>query len=148
LSPELRHRTACIADVDEKKIAHGFYCNRDISVKIPIVHFSLLARDPIVRRQLQEAFHSGDISSTDIDPSSYGRINKGKDLGNELSGSPPTKKIKLASLHAKEVDDNSIELYQKLPVLVCVAMHWTGGALEHNVSLVGRTEGKDLRHVC
>jgi hypothetical protein len=30
--------------------------------------------------------------------------------------------------------------------VVCVAMYRTGGALEHNVKSIGRTEGVDLWH--
>jgi len=39
-----------------------------------------------------------------------------------------------------------VSLLPKLPVVVCVAMYRTNGALEANVKSVKRTEGHDLWH--
>jgi len=145
LSPDLRDRVACIADVDEKKINLGFYCNRDIGVKIPIVHFSLLARDPRIRKQLHDSFQSGD---NDRSLEAFAKINKGKETRPLHEGEPPAKKRKLSGLCTKQIKQQSVDLFQELPVVVCVAMYRTDGALEHNVSLIGRSEGKDLWHIC
>ena len=38
------------------------------------------------------------------------------------------------------------DLLMALPVVVCVAMYRSSGALEANVNLIGRTEGVDLWH--
>ena len=193
LSPDLRSRVVCLADVDEKKIATGFYVNRDIAAKIPIVHFSLLARDAKIRQQLQMDYQQqhhqqpGQPLSTTANSSSrsghdagergvanFGRIQKGQakksegeeqkvvdlekredKLALEQQVNPrPDKRIKTAQassslklLHSPKLDPGLIETFPQLPVIVCVAMYRTGGALEHNVRLIGRTEGKDLWHV-
>ena len=169
LSPDLRERVRCFVDVDEKKIAAGFYANPDLGVKIPIVHFSLLAKDPEVRRKCVE------------DDISFGRITKGakeelisadsksgcaqnddendgatattkkrqKKCTNHVDGmaSQPAKKRKLlhnlGSKDSKDLDMNSLT---KLPVVVCVAMYRTNGALERNAKSIGRIEGVDLWH--
>lgn len=169
LSPDLRGKVRCFVDVDEKKIAAGFYANPDLGVKIPIVHFSLLAKDPEVRRKCVE------------DDISFGRITKGakeelisadsksecaqnddendgatattkkrqEKCTNHVDGmaSQPAKKRKLlhnlGSKDSKDLDMNSLT---KLPVVVCVAMYRTNGALERNVKSIGRIEGIDLWH--
>ena len=222
LSPELRSRVACLADVDVHKLSTGYYVNRHWGCKIPIVHFSLLARDAQVRHELQHEFQwqqqqqdekqepqlssctggdgtgsnriGGTSSNADrrVGPvsSSFGRIRKGKptlehkhphgetteknfqsphpllpskdddDDTNKDSNSqernvrdvrPRQKKrrrVHSASLlHAKDLNPLLIQSFPQLPVIVCVAMYRTGGALEHNVKLIGRTEGYDLWHV-
>ena len=70
LSPDIRARVRCFADVDEKKITAGFYANADLGAKVPIVHFSLLAADPNVRND-----HAGADADADADLS-FGRISK------------------------------------------------------------------------
>ena len=158
LSPDLRQRVACIADVDPKKINTGYYVNREIKVRIPIVHFSLLCRDPAVRERLSSSFENGKaaVDQDGEDDPGFGRINKGKavvsDSHESKNGSisatlvpPPTKKRRL---HSVRRDDLDVELLPSLPVVVCVSMYRTGGALEHNVKMIGRTEGKDLWHLC
>lgn len=39
-----------------------------------------------------------------------------------------------------------LTLLPMLPVVVCVSMYRTNGALEQNVSKIGRVEGEDLWH--
>jgi hypothetical protein len=43
LTPEMRRKICCFVDVDLKKIDAGYYANKDIGVKIPIVHYSHLS---------------------------------------------------------------------------------------------------------
>lgn len=164
LSPDLRMRVRCFVDVDEKKIVAGFYANRDLGVKIPIVHFSLLAKDPDVRRMCLE------------DDISFGRITKGakkEQISDDATGDSadtqtyedggmstrkkrqninhvddaPAKKRKilhnLGTIDSKELDLDSLT---KIPVVVCVAMYRTNGVLEKNVKSIGREEGVDLWH--
>ena len=39
------------------------------------------------------------------------------------------------------------EILQQLPVVVCVAMYRSNGALKSNVASIGRCEGMDLWHL-
>mmetsp|Transcript_6400 Transcript_6400/g.9416 ORF Transcript_6400/g.9416 Transcript_6400/m.9416 type:complete len:478 (+) Transcript_6400:23-1456(+) len=137
LSRELLERVVCMVDVDRKKIETGYYINKDMNIKIPIVHFSLLVEEENVRRQLQEDYYS-QADNED------GRIRKGKpqNLISTTHLGPRTKKCKVC-LVPVGLDEGSL---RKLPVVVCVAMHRTNGVLEKNVSRIGRQEGKDLFH--
>jgi hypothetical protein len=57
------------------------------------------------------------------------------------------KKRKLHSLSSKKnKTELDVDLLTRIPVVVCVAMNRTNGALEYNVKSIGRTEGKDLFH--
>jgi hypothetical protein len=145
LSPAARARVCCLADVDDAKIRSGSYVNPQLGLRIPIVHFTYLVRDDAIRDQLTGAWRAGGGGAH------FGRIDKGKSDATALllpgassgGGLPPTnpRKRKLACEH--ELD---LSRLPHLPVVVCVAMYRTGGALESNVKLVGRTEGKDLWH--
>jgi glycosyltransferase involved in cell wall biosynthesis len=222
LPPEVRARIACIVDVDPKKINIGYYYHKVLGFRIPVVHFSLLARDPAIRARLGAAFEEG----RDVHEPGYGRIHKGRDaarqqgalvgtaretetttanamaIGRDMEGTPveteiatpvatphktsdttgetpletpdkppletpvettttdatsttttttvatdvgvarPTKRRKLVS----RVQELNKAMLPSLPVVVCVSMYRTGGALEHNVQQIGRTEGVDLWH--
>mmetsp|Transcript_17111 Transcript_17111/g.49115 ORF Transcript_17111/g.49115 Transcript_17111/m.49115 type:complete len:561 (-) Transcript_17111:78-1760(-) len=161
LSPDLRSRVRCFVDVDDKKIAAGFYANQDLGVRIPIVHFSLLAKNPEVRQKCIE----GDVS--------FGRIIKGgkKEIPADIhigggsktkdgttkkrpkddncdGGAPnAAKKRKLQhNLGPKDSKKLDVDSLPTLPVVVCVAMYRTNGVLERNVQSIGRVEGVDLWH--
>lgn len=141
LTPVLRSRVYCFVDVDDKKISRN-YVNRDLQLNIPIVHFSLLASDSDLREQLQRAWCDGNGSIQ------YGRIDKGRcpatttETTAAATIEPATKKQRLESIiDSKKLD---MALLAHIPVVVCVAMYRTNGALEHNVNSIGRTEGKDL----
>ena len=145
LNVENRKRVYCFVDVDEKKIEAGFYVNREGGLKIPILHFSYLIRDSTHRDLLRQCVEQGSESDT----VQYGKITKGRS-GVEVDsvergrgGAPASKRRKTKELGVDSVDT---KLLQKLPVVVCVAMYRTNGALEHNVSLIGRREGEDLWH--
>jgi hypothetical protein len=137
LSPEMRRRVYCMVDVDDKKIEGGYYVNQYIDVKIPIVHFSLLAVDPDVRQRLQHALEQG------IEPG-FGKIDKSKPSKVLPETVPPPRKKRRVHAVAPGVLD--LAMLPVLPVVVCVAMYRTNGALEQNVKTIGRTEGKDLWH--
>ena len=53
-------------------------------------------------------------------------------------------KSKLKKTRASSGKSIDPEVLCQLPVVVCVAMHRTNGALERNVASIGRVEGKDL----
>ena len=115
--------------------------------RIPILHFSALAKDDDV----------------DTGDAKFGRINKricveddfvvassnqrapsnGEDHGPErASSSGATEK---RNRERESVVDP--KFLRRLPVVVCVAMYRTNGALESNVASIGRVEGVDLWHV-
>jgi hypothetical protein len=141
LSNDARKRVYCFVDVDFKKIRQGFYVNKDLNINIPIVHFSLLAK---AKDRQEQLIHDG---------TRFGQIDKSrnkKGQQEEQGEQPKPKKPKLeetpvASIKqvAKAIDLN---ILTELPVVVCVAMYRTGGALERNVVAISRTEGKDLWH--
>lgn len=60
----------------------------------------------------------------------YGQIDKGTEQR-------PIKKRKMIVSEPR---------YSNLPVVICVSLYRTNGALEHNVRQIGRTEGLDLWH--
>ena len=142
LSEGARKRVACFVDVDERKIESGHYVNRELDIRIPIFHFSWLAQN------YEEVDHEA----------VFGRIHKKRNM--EDGGLVEEESSKKRKSH---VDNDSMSLpkkrsrskspagldltlLSKLPVVVCVAMYRTNGALEANVESVGRTEGKDLWH--
>jgi len=142
LSDDARKKVVCMVDVDHKKIATGHYTYNERDIHIPIVHFSLLAKDLKVREKLQEAY----FSQVDNEP---GRISKQRPNAvtnavtkGETSEHPrPRKKFKVCA-----VSDLDTAILPTLPIVVCVAMYRTNGALERNVASVDRTEGQDLWH--
>ena len=182
LSPAARRRVYCMVDVDDRKIERGFYeytpprtsdNNNNNSgngkgkekmatqQKIPILHFSLLVRDPEVRAELYHAWKHGNNglirsdSSTNGETSApaFGRIDKAKIPTTPLDTRvpPPSSKRRKASSGIESRKDPGtanldLSLLPKLPVVVCVAMYRTNGALESNVKMIGRSEGKDLWH--
>lgn len=148
LRSENRKRVHCFVDVDGKKIDAGHYMNREIGLKIPILHFSYLVRDDMLRERLTKDWRNGSESKD----AGFGKISKSKPSqggsipkGKETKSSQQTSKRRRLDL-ANCPDGLDLTLLQRLPVVVCVAMYRTNGALEHNVGLIGRTEGEDLWH--
>jgi hypothetical protein len=144
LRPDTRERIRCLADVDNAKILGngGHYVNSELGLRIPIVHFSYLARDPEQRERLTRLWMDG------LNDANHGRVDKRRagitpPSATDPVSSPqaPTRKRKLAC--DRELD---LSLLSELPVVVCVVMNRTNGALERNVKLIGRTEGVDLWH--
>lgn len=135
------------------------------SYKLPIVHFSMLIRDDGKRNEVQQNYIYGKSTFSDhvCDSIIDGRITKAKIIsmkdqftdsthGDEL---PPMKKTKLVKQHQrklfniseKDLDNRKLlSLLPQLPVVVCVAMYRSNGALERNVECIGRKEGVDLWH--
>lgn len=148
LSDDVRRRVYCMVDVDEKKLAVGRYANRDLAIDVPILHFSFLAADDDKRRTLQAEWEAG----TNDDEVQKSRINKSKpdDNGSEKGKvqdfDATAKKLKLTKRAPLKSHGLDLNMLQRLPVIVCVAMYRTGGALERNVDAIGRTEGYNLWH--
>lgn len=147
LDPEMRNRIYCFVDIDSKKLDTGNYMNREMNLNIPIVHFSYLAKDNKVRKQLQNEWED-DTTNGDI----YGRIDKSKksaDLKHTPDDSIQPRNIKrrrITKIPELDISRLSQSKLQELPVVVCVAMYRTNGVLEKNVNAIGRTEGEDLWH--
>eukprot|EP00978_Attheya_sp_CCMP212_P007438 scaffold17244_cov55-Attheya_sp.AAC.1 len=74
MRPQLRDRVVCFVDVDDKKIAAGHYWNPNWGKKIPIVHFSWLASNPIQQEELHNSWMNESQSNTS--DCVHGRINK------------------------------------------------------------------------
>ena len=148
LSDGSRSRVYCFVDVDEKKIDAGYYNNHDLGLRVPIVHFSLLARDSNVRNDLRLKWEEGACEDEIV-----GRINKKRPshedciVRNKLIipqiSSRQKKRRKTQPLCSENFDPS---IMPDLPVVVCVAMYRTNGVLEKNVNSVGRVEGVDLWH--
>lgn len=143
LSPEAVSNIVCLVDVDEKKIdLIKYYDNPDLLGKgkrIPILHFSVLAKD-----------EKGVVTK-------FGRIDKktnGEDnfaqQSKEDVDEPASKSGERKIIHDKRDKEHAPidpKVLRQLPVVVCVAMYRTHGALESNVVSIGRIEGNDLWHV-
>uniref|UniRef100_A0A7S1Y228 Uncharacterized protein n=1 Tax=Grammatophora oceanica TaxID=210454 RepID=A0A7S1Y228_9STRA len=135
---DARKRVACFVDVDFNKIKGGYYVNKELQLRIPIVHFSLLATDPEKQQELlEQSFSIGDAN--------FGRINKGRNQVSKATDHTNRKKSRIQP-KASYARDFDTSILPSLPVVVCVAMYRTSGALERNVAGIGRTEGKDLWH--
>ena len=136
-SDELRQRIVCLVDVDEKKIGTN-YVNRELGVDIPIVHFSALAKDGAHKA----VEHFGKLDkSANVAASEERPLKRARHESSSNDNSQKKKKNHKITLPPQN------EL-QSLPVVVCVAMYRTGGALEKNAQSIGRSEGNDLWHFC
>ena len=137
LSPQARKKIYCFVDVDYKKIDAGYYANKELNVKIPIVHYSHLIKDTCLRENVLQADHEPH----------FGRIQKGKLKSHNQPPSTSTNKPPPCKRRKRnDPIELDMSLLPHLPVVVCVAMYRTNGALEANVTSVGRTEGEDLWH--
>ena len=144
LSPEVASSVVCFVDVDEKKINQiKFYDNSDLNMRVPILHFSVL-------RSVSYDVETLDAAET------FGRINKRREhaLPDLTIGERQPKHQPLAGTKKpdKSSSDEQLPLNRKemasLPVVVCVAMYRSNGALEKNVASIGRVEGENLWHIC
>jgi len=186
LPEDVKGSVKCFVDVDEKKIVSGYYVapkenqrdrgeesskrKRKECFKIPIVHWSLVAREEGKRKEEIDKW----INGVDNDDELTGRITKQKQeeqgamdkrkppethtINNDqcpkqqLSKRQKIKPSRERKLHAiSKKDKINLKLIETgalatLPVVVCVAMYRTNGALERNVQNIGRTEGIDLWH--
>jgi glycosyltransferase involved in cell wall biosynthesis len=143
LSEDMQRRVYCMVDVDEKKLSVGRYANRDLAADVPILHFSFLATDDEKRRTLQTDWEAG----TDGNELLLGRINKGRpDSNTEQAEDQAAKKQKLTKRAPLKLHGLDLNKLKRLPVVVCVAMYRTSGALERNVHAIGRKEGSNLWH--
>lgn len=151
LSLEVASAVVCFVDVDEKKINKiKFYDNSDRGIRIPILHFSAL-------RKVQVADNSDTFC---YDSEAFGRIDKRKENAlSHLKKKAATDRRVNGPSACTRVEANEKKSYQNdlvgngidmasLPVVICVAMYRTNGALESNVSSIGRVEGENLWHIC
>ncbi|KAL9182477.1 hypothetical protein ACHAXT_013129 [Thalassiosira profunda] len=141
LSPKVAKKVVCFVDVDKKKIEQvKCYDNPVLGLRIPILHFSELARGAA-----KETF--GRIEKKCEDNTFDVASKKAQiDQPDEKSGTPPKPKVN-SNPKKKRVDAIDPEVLRQLPVVVCVAMYRTNGALESNVVSIGRAEGVDLWHI-
>jgi hypothetical protein len=117
------------------------------------VHFSALAPNSLLYEDWKTSSSSSSSSSRSCHAlGAFSNIDKGRGAASksaepEVPG-PSTKKAR--KNHQKEdpgMKTLNSQLLQSLPVVVCVAMYRTNGALEHNVALIKRTEGVNLYHL-
>eukprot|EP00980_Cylindrotheca_fusiformis_P003776 scaffold834_cov123-Cylindrotheca_fusiformis.AAC.23 len=143
LDPEMRKRVYCFADLDSRKLEIGSYMNREMNLNIPIIHFSYLAKDIEVGNTLRKEWEeniTNEVISGRIDKS---RSSDKKTYSREIRSVKRQRTAKAPKLHISGLSQQKL---QKLPVVVCVAMYRTNGALEKNVKAIDRTEGEDLWH--
>jgi len=90
----------------------------------------------ITKRRSEEYVESKDVSQpVDVEKDIVWKAKKSK-----IQQTRPSKSLSLSLL--------SHDLLTSLPVVVCVSMYRSNGALENNVRLIERTEGVDLWHFC
>ena len=124
----VRKNVKCFADVDEKKIRAKYYVNKELGVKIPVIHFSDLANTAIVT--------SSDSQSA----------NNRQDISVLPNSSRMQKDWKGHVAKRRRKEPSAQQTFAHLPVIVCVAMYRTDGVLESNVQSIGRSEGVNLWH--
>jgi hypothetical protein len=149
LRPDTRQRIYCMADVDDAKIlgSGGQYVNAELGLRIPVVHFSYLARDPEVRERLTRSWRDG--RDDDGGGAAHGRVDKRRRTAPPAGPPPGPAPAQKAPARRRELAGErglDLSLLPDLPVVVCVVLNRTNGALERNVELIGRTEGEDLWH--
>jgi glycosyltransferase involved in cell wall biosynthesis len=149
LSKQCRDQIYCLVDVDESKIARGYYETREW--KIPVVHFSALAP---AHSSLYEDWKTSAPGCHAV--GAFSNIHKGKGGETEEEStsawekdvpSPSKKKVRKSLKEDPGMKTLDSQLLPSLPVVVCVAMYRSNGALEHNVALIERTEGVNLYHL-
>jgi glycosyltransferase involved in cell wall biosynthesis len=186
LPNDIKTLVRSFVDVDEKKISSGYYvapknktetriANTSTSCeishkprrkkpehwKIPIVHFSLLARDKDKRSKLIDSWVKRENEHNEF----LGRITKERPSSNSVKEVNDNKegvnhgraakrqKISARPERAPHSISNKdkqnlimVESLSCLPVVVCVSLYRTNGVLEANVNSIGAEEGKDLWH--
>lgn len=187
LPNDVKSLVRSFVDVDEKKISSGYYvapkneedarnsADKSSSVeisqrprrkktehwKIPIVHFSLLARDKDKRSKLinswvkRENEHDeflGRITKNRPSSDSMQKVNENEEGGNHGRAAKRQRvcarpERKPHSIPVKDKQNlKIIESLSSLPIVVCVSLYRTNGVLEANVDSIGAEEGKDLWH--
>lgn len=138
LSPEVASKVVCFVEVDQKKIEiTKWYANPALGDRrIPILHFSMLAK-----RDISEEVKFGHIDKKRRGVDQFSIVSQQR--------TDCIHKPKNVKNNKNKKSDTSIEpkIMQQLPVVVCVAMYRSNGALESNVASIGRVEGFDLWHL-
>jgi len=141
------HFSMLIRDEDVREKVQYLYEN-DVRGD-DLVHFGKIDKSSKSSSHPQENDHGTGKSASSTD-----NVKRGSGIDNEIGSQhsgPPAKKNcrrknKLHNLRKDDDVDRLANVLPTLPVVVCVAMYRTGGALENNVNLIGRTEGEDLWH--
>ena len=150
LSPEVVSKVICFVDVDKKKIETvKWYDNPALlgSRRIPILHFSVLSKHNVSEKEesfghINKRTSGGeDIFNIVSKQDAQEPDNTHEVVSNERKGQTKKKEKKAAQ---SSIDPKNLK---HLPVVVCVAMYRTNGALESNVSSIGRVEGHDFWHI-
>jgi hypothetical protein len=135
LSPAVASKVICFVDVDPKKIeTTKWYANPALGdIRIPILHFSMLAK-----RDISEEVKFGHIDKKRCGEEQFSIATKQSAVVYDRNRKQKNSEI-----------NTSIEpeILQQLPVVVCVAMYRSNGALKSNVASIGRCEGMDLWHL-
>lgn len=147
LSSEVASKVICFVDVDQKKIEKvKWYDNPALlgGKRIPILHFSVLAKSTISDQVVTTFGHiEKKCIGDEFDILSKNREQTYKDDKRETKPFLSNSKKKQAMSNVSIDPD----VLRQLPVVVCVAMYRTNGALESNVASIGRVEGTDLWHI-
>ena len=142
LGPEVASKVVCFVDVDQKKIETiKWYENPAMGGRrIPILHFSVLAKEDI-----SDEGKFGHIDKKRCCEDQFSLVSKQRIESNDRISCQRGKKM----TKTKTKSETSIdpEILHELPVVVCVAMYRSNGALESNVASIGRVEGVDLWHL-
>ena len=141
LSHEVAAKVVCFVDVDQKKIETVKWYENPVLLgkrKIPILHFSVLSNDS---SKSSESF--GHIDKRTRREDTFNIVSK-KTEPSQIETVAPRENKQKGKKKDAQIDS---EVLQQLPVVVCVAMYRTNGALEANVKSIDRTEGKDLWHI-
>ena len=162
LSPDVVSKVVCLVDVDRKKIESiKWYDNPALlgrgGRRIPILHFSVLAgggggdvggEGGAKFGRIDKKGECGRGDDFNVASSHHPRARSNGDGDGRERRAPPsggaTKKRKAGGGALDTIDP---EVLRRLPVVVCVAMFRTNGALESNVASIGRIEGEDLWHM-
>ncbi len=141
LSPAVASKVICFVDVDQKKIeTTKWYANPALGdIRIPILHFSMLSK-----RDISEEVKFGHIDKKRCGGERFSISRKQCAVAYDHNHKPKNGKINKSSKPDTSIQSETL---QQLPVVVCVAMYRSNGALESNVASIGRCEGVDLWHL-
>lgn len=153
LSSKVASSVVCFVDVDQKKIEKiKFYDNPELGRKIPILHFSSLRKISAGSDIPQESEAFGRIDKRKENAMSHIQHHQQQQIA---AGENSVKGVLEYAKEGMRVHDEeqsklpvSSEDMALLPVVVCVAMYRSNGALESNVASIGRIEGDNLWHIC
>ena len=142
LSPKVASKVVCFVDVDQRKIETiKWYENPALGGRrIPILHFSVLAK-----KDISDEVTFGHIDKKRCCEDQFSLVSKQRVESNDrISRQLEKNKTKTKAKSEASIDS---DILHEVPVVVCVAMYRSNGALESNVASIGRVEGVNLWHV-